>query len=135
MVFGNFAGECVGNCGTMYQVSEKVIVRDTTSFFENRNDLTKLSIKYQNVSEQDDEGNFDNFKLNVPLAMLLDPRNQFGCPDCSDQGGYYFQFTLLGITRRFQIDKGHEPFYYKQLTADIDHKIEKVTTELKQYGR
>jgi len=135
IVFGHFAGECVGNCGTMYQVSEKVIVRDTTSFFQNRNDLTKFSIKFQNVSGQEDEGNFDNFKINVPLVMLLDPRNKFGCPDCYDQGGYYFQFTMLGITRRFQIEKGHEPFYYKELTTDIDRKIEKIIVELKQYGR
>jgi hypothetical protein len=135
IIFGHFASECTGNCGTMYKVSYKVIVRDTTSFFQNKSDLSKFAVKFQNGSEQDDEGNFDSFKLNIPLLMLLDPRSQFGCPDCHDQGGYYLQVTMLGVTRRFQIDKGHEPFYYPELTRDIDHKIEDVITELKQYGR
>jgi hypothetical protein len=135
IIFGHFARECVGNCGTMYQVSEKIIIRDTTSFFQTRKDLAKFSVKFENVSEQDDEGNFDTFKLNVPLIMLLDPRSKFGCPDCYDQGGYYLQVNMLGVTRRFLIDKGHEPFYYKDLTRDIDQKIDNATTELKQYGR
>jgi hypothetical protein len=135
VIFGFFAGECVGNCGTMYQVSEKVIARDTTSFWQTFNDLTKLKVKYQNISEEDDEGDYDEYKLNIPLIMLIDPRDSFGCPDCLDQGGYYIQFTLLGITRRFQIDKGHEPFYYNDLTKDIKYKIEKASVELKQYGR
>lgn len=135
VVFGHFAGECIGNCGTMYQISEKVIARDTTSFWQTYNDLSKFFIKHQNVSEEDDEGNYNDFKMNIPLIMLLDPRDRFGCPDCHDQGGYYLQFSMFGVTRRFQIDKGHEPFYYNDITKDIDNKIEKASVELKQYGR
>lgn len=135
VIFGHFAGECVGNCGTMYQVGGKIIIRDTTTFFQSQNDLKKFIIKYQNVVREDDEGNYNKFKITVPLLMLFDPRSRFGCPDCHDQGGYYFQFSMLGITRRFQIDKGYEPFYYKDLTKDIDNLIKKVTVEFKLYGR
>ena len=135
VTFGHFAGECVGNCGTMYQVGGKIIIRDTTTFFQAQNNLNKFTIKYQNVVREDDEGKYNNFKMNVPLLMLFDPRSRFGCPDCHDQGGYYFQFSMLGITRRYQIDRGYEPFYYKDLTIDIDNRIEKVTVELKQHGR
>ena len=134
VIFGFFAGECVSNCGTMYQVSDKIIARDTTSFWQTFNDLTKLKVKYQNVSEEDDEGDYNEFKLDIPLFMLLDPRDRFGCPGCIDQVAYYLQFTFFGITRRFQIDPGHEPFYFRGLTRDIDEKIRQVASRLDQYG-
>jgi hypothetical protein len=108
---------------------------DTTSFWLLRNDLSKLQIKPQKYLEQDDEGNFNEKKLSIPLIMLLDPRKIFGCPDCHDQGGYYLDYTLFGIKRYYEIDKGSEPFYFHSLTKDIDKKIEQINAEVKQYGR
>ncbi len=131
VVIGHFAGMCIGNCGTMYEIGEKVIARDTTSFYKSYNDLSKFSVEHQEISEQDDEGDYNDLKLGVPLIMLFDPRNRFGCPDCRDQGGYYLQFTMFGLTRRFQIDPGHEPFYYSTLTENIKRKIKKANIELK----
>ncbi len=67
--------------------------------------------------------------------MLLDPRSIFGSPDAYDQGGYYLDFTLLGIKRHYKIEKGNEPFYFQGLTKEIDIKINKVNVELAKYGR
>ena len=134
-VYGWFAGECVGNCGTMYQVAEKEFIRDTVSFWKNDNRSKLLKLEAQQVLENNHKGNFSYLQLNIPLMMLLDPRNEFGCPDCHDQGGYYMQFTMLGITRHFQIEKGHEPFYYQGLTKDLNTVIDKTLFEFEQYGR
>ena len=134
-IYGWFAGECVGNCGTMYQVTEKHILRDTVSYWQSDNQNKTFNIEAQQVLENDHEGSFSYLQLNIPLIMLFDPREQFGCPDCHDQGGYYLQFKILGITRHFKIDKGHEPFYYSNLTKSLDTVIDKTLLEFEKYGR
>lgn len=132
VVIGYFAGECVGNCWAIYEVTTKVLRVDTTSFLQSGDNL---QIKGQRFFEQDDEGDFDSFKLNIPLIMLIDPRTIFGCPDCLDQGGYYLEFTTFGIRRHFKIERDEEPFYFSSLTVDIAVKIDEIERELKKYGR
>ena len=78
IAYGHYAGECVGNCGTIYEVTNKVIHVDTTSFWETQNDLSKLQIKRQRFLEKDNVVNFDTKKITIPLIMLLDPRTIFG---------------------------------------------------------
>ncbi len=129
IAYGHFSGECIGNCGTVYEVTSSVLRVDTTSFWETRNDLGKLQIKGQRHFEGKNEGNFDPKKLSIPLIMLLDPRQVFGCPDCHDQGGYYLDYTLWGIRRHFEIDEGSEPLYFPSLTKDIDKKIDEIYAE------
>ena len=135
IAFGFYAGECIGNCGTIYEVTTKVLLVDTTSFWQTQNDLDKLQIKKQRYLEEDDEGNFNAKKFSIPLIMLLDPRTIFGSPDGHDQGGYYLDFTLFGLKRHYKIDKESEPFYFIGLTKGIDNKIMEVNNELTKYGR
>ena len=135
VIFGDFAGECIGNCGTMYEVTTKVIRKDTTTFWQTYQDLSKFAIKGQKQVEEHNEGDYNDYKLDIPLVMLFDPRERFGCPGCIDQIAYYLQFTLFGITRRFQIDPGHEPVYFSSLTKEIENKIEKVSLHVDKYGR
>ena len=135
IAYGYFAGECVGNCGTIYEVTRKVLRVDTTSFRQTQDDLDNLKIKGQRLLEVEGNENFNAMKLSIPLIMLLDPRTIFGSPDGHDQGGYYLDFTLFGIKRQYQIDKGREPFYFAGLTNDIDNKIKEVNIKLTKYGR
>jgi hypothetical protein len=135
IAFGFYAGECVENCGTIYEVTTKVLRVDTTSFWQTQKDLGKLQIKGQRYLEEDDEGNFNAKKFSIPLIMLLEPRTIFGYPDGHDQGGYYLDFTLFGIKRHYKIDKEREPFYFISLTKDIDQKIVEINNELTKYGR
>jgi hypothetical protein len=135
VAYGHYAGECVGNCGTIYEVTNKFINIDTTSFWQTQDDLSKLQIQRQRFLEKNDEIDLDIKRISVPLIMLLDPRTIFGCPDCHDQGGYYLDFTMFGVRRHYQIDKESEPFYFPSLTKDIDKRIEAVNHELTKYGR
>ena len=134
IAFGFYAGECVGNCGTIYEVTTKTLRVDTTSFWKSQNDLANLQIKGQRYIEEN-EGNFNSKKFSIPLIMLFDPRTIFGYPDGHDQGGYYLDFTLFGIKRHYKIDKESQPFYFTSLTKHIDDKIEEVDNELTKYGR
>ena len=135
IAFGFYAGECVGNCGTIYEVNTKVLRVDTSSFWQTQNDVGKLQIKNHRYLEADEHADFNARKFPIPLIMLLDPRTIFGSPDGNDQGGYYLDFTLFGIKRHYQIDKKNEPFYFKSLTTKIDNKIQEVNTDLVKYGR
>ncbi|WP_338759643.1 hypothetical protein WAF17_12060 [Bernardetia sp. ABR2-2B] len=128
--FGFFAGMCDGNCATMYEVSDKTILVDTTSFWDFRFKDEKLEILGQKIINQEGIKDYDFYKLRVPLIMILDPRSGFGCPDCYDQGGYFFEFEILGIKRQFQIDKGEEPIYYQNITDDIRHNIKIINEQL-----
>ncbi len=57
IAFGFYAGECVGNCGTIYEMTTKKLMVDTSSFWQTQSDLSKLQIKEQRYLEKDDEGN------------------------------------------------------------------------------
>ena len=135
IAYGQFAGECIGNCGTIYEITSKGLRVDTTSFWQSRNGLGKFKIKGQRIFEESKEKYFDTKKISIPLIMLIDPRTRFGCPDCHDQGGYYLDYTLFGIRRYFEIDKESEPLYFVGLTKNIDNKIDEINVDLSKYGR
>ena len=135
IAYGQFAGECIGNCGTIYEITSKGLCVDTTSFWQFRNDLGKFQIKGERVFEKNKEKYSDTKKISIPLIMLIDPRTRFGCPDCHDQGGYYLDYTLFGIRRYFEIDKKSEPLYFVGVTKSIDNKIDEINGEIPKYGR
>ncbi|AHM59118.1 hypothetical protein D770_04255 [Flammeovirgaceae bacterium 311] len=122
MIYGWFAGECFNNCGTMYKVTATQIYKDTTSYWSN-SDAILITIRNGEVSKKNGAASYNDYKLNIPLIMLMDQRYEFGCPDCYDQGGYYLQFKILGKTKSFKIEKGQEPFYYPNLVDDIETMI------------
>jgi hypothetical protein len=135
IAYGLFAGECTGNCGTIYEITSKDLRVDTTSFWQSRNDLGKLQIKGLSVFENSKDEGFETKEISIPLIMLIDPRTRFGCPDCHDQGGYYLDYTLFGIRRYFEIDKESEPLYFVGLTKNIDSRIHEINLELSKYRR
>jgi len=53
----------------------------------------------------------------------------------SDQGGFFFQFEYLGIIRQFRIEEGYEPFYFSNITGEMDAKIIKVEDLFEKFGR
>ena len=55
IAYGQFAGECIGNCGTIYEISSKGLYVDTTSFWRSRNDLGKFQVKGQRIFEKNKE--------------------------------------------------------------------------------
>ncbi|WP_333820128.1 hypothetical protein [Ohtaekwangia sp.] len=135
IVMGFYAGECDGNCSTLYEVTEKVLRIDTTSFREAQYGYADLKIKGQRFLEEDDEGNFQSFKIDIPIIMLLEPRTRFGCPDCWDQGGCFLEFTLLGVKRQFEIEEGKEPLYFPQLTDEVSKRVKAIRNEFNKERR
>ncbi|MGN6615821.1 MAG: hypothetical protein ACTHJ5_01480 [Ilyomonas sp.] len=124
-----------GSCSRMFEITTRTIHIDTTSFCNDRKQGEKLTMQSHLQIDIKQDDNSDDYKLTVPLIMLLDPRNVFGCPDCLDQGGSYFEFTLLGTTRHFEVEKGKEPIYFSSLTEQIASKFLDIDNRVKKNSR
>ena len=107
IIFGRFCGECSGHCATMYRYkvtnnSDRLFVDSTDSYFRNHGKvLCNTPVK--------DTGKFrivDILVQHIPAAFLNTGRTQetFGCPDCTDGCGLYFELMSETTVRRFYID-------------------------------
>lgn len=127
--FGFYACECVDSCAVVYEVTSTQLSLEypTTfcSFLSNQTTTPKRLIN------SDSNGNFEQYLVEIPLSMFFDPRGSFGYPDSGDQGGYYFSFEILGISRSFIFDtnKGYDPFYFKDISTKIAQKLNEIPKE------
>jgi hypothetical protein len=129
VVFGFYSGECVTNCGTMYQVEATSIVIDSNSFWKTYT-ADRFEIQGRRYTAPDEQRGYEHLKLAIPLIMLLEPRTRIGCPDCHDQGGLFVEFTLAGMKRRFFIDPNNPPVYYPGLKDDIVSHVDEMKSAL-----
>ena len=107
ILFGIFCGECIGNCATMYKYnmvgnSKTLFFDSTDSYFKNYGNVvcnTKIT---------------DSNKVNSIHAVVRQIPSQFlklnfltetyGCPDCTDGCGIYFELQQNNIVKKFYID-------------------------------
>jgi hypothetical protein len=107
IIFGVFCGECSGHCATMYRYymmgnSNTLFVDSTDSYFKNNgkvvcktqiNDIAKFQIVNKLVQQ-------------IPKTFLKTDKTEqtFGCPDCTDGCGIYFEVGQDTNTKKFYID-------------------------------
>jgi len=107
VTFGIYCGECSRHCATMYQYNmmgnANTLLMDTAdSYFKNnRNVICKTSLT-------------DRIKFilaagivaKIPSAFLTtrDSVEVFGCPDCTDGCGIYFELSNSHQVKKFYID-------------------------------
>ncbi len=109
---GSFAGECDGICKVNYEITDNQITVELTSSDKNVNTVHKVL-----------NGNFERLKFGIPLLILTKVFGSFGCPDCADGGGYNLGFKLLGIHFDYSVDRGSEPWYFKDMTDIIKSRL------------
>ncbi|OKS89558.1 hypothetical protein RG47T_5042 [Mucilaginibacter polytrichastri] len=78
------------------------------------------------------KGNFNSLQFSIPPALLFH-LGKFGRPDCNDGGGYILGFNLLGIHFNYEIEKGHEPWYFHDMTNVIADRLTKIHAIEKKY--
>ena len=107
IIFGVFCGECSGHCATMYRYnimsnSNTLFVDSTDSYFKNHGKVVcKTQIK--------GIGNFqiiDKLVQQIPKTFFKTNKTEqtFGCPDCTDGCGIYFEVGQATGTRKFYVD-------------------------------
>lgn len=107
ILFGIYCGECSGHCATMFQYymmgnTNNLLVDSSDSYFKNNGNIScktpitdrKKIILAESVVEQ------------IPNQLLTTSNltETFGCPDCTDGCGIYFEFRQEGKIKKFYID-------------------------------
>jgi len=105
--FGIFCGECSHNCATMYRYSmvgnqNSLFVDHTDSYFNN---YGKISFGTQ-ITDKNKLAIADKIVKNIPDNLLTTKKSieTFGCPDCTDGCGIYFEIHQGKTTKKFYID-------------------------------
>lgn len=107
IIFGVFCGECSGHCATMYRYNmmgnpNTLLVDSTDSYFKNYGKVvckTQISdiVKFQVVNK---------LVQQIPKSFLKTDKVEqtFGCPDCTDDCGIYFELGQGTAVKKFNID-------------------------------
>lgn len=133
ITFGVFCGECSGHCATMYRYnmmgnSNTLFVDSTDSYFKNYgkvvcktqiNDITRFQIVNKLVQQ-------------IPKVFLKTNKTEqtFGCPDCTDGCGIYFELGQDTTTKKFYID-----YHTSELDKDVKDFGEFVKETLVQLNK
>lgn len=107
IIFGVYCGECMRHCATMYCYnmtgnSTNLFVDSTDSYFKNSGNIVCNT-------PVTDTGKFQiasTLVQKIPASFSKQgPEEQrFGCPDCTDGCGIYFEWRQAAVTRKFYID-------------------------------
>jgi hypothetical protein len=117
IVFGIYCGECSRNCATMYAYNMNgnrltFLADYTDTYFKNFGKINFSSELHDSFYYR--IGNA--IVMAIPDSLLINRKNEerFGCPDCTDGCGIYFETDKNGERRKFYIDKQTD-----QLSGDV----------------
>ncbi len=115
VIFGNYYGLCGGNCFQVYKMSDGSLYKDTT--------VAHYMGEYTfhpSMQLSEEMYNYAHQLLNdIPVDLLGGGSSTLGCPDCYDQGGYYFsnlhngEKTIFTIDPAITADQSQEVLAYK----------------------
>lgn len=102
IIFGKFTGRCLGGrCSPMYkfdQVNKKLSLDNSNHYSEG----AELAFTEMLTSEQYSIA--AGLVSKIPDSLFLAKEEKFGCPNCVDQGGYYFSIKTNSKKYSFEID-------------------------------
>ena len=117
ILFGVYCGKCSGHCATMYKYNMRgdsnTLHADTTdSFLKNNEDV----ICQMQVHDSKQIELAKNVVEKIPNELLItrEETKRFGCPNCADQCGIYFELKQKTAVKKFYIDVDTS-----QLSGDI----------------
>ncbi len=101
LVFGTYAGECFGDCFDVFRIDNEKLEEDqVVDFFGEAYDF-KASFTFSNEL-------FNKYKgilKEIPNELIDGSDKTYGCPDCADQGGFYFMIqTKEGKVKKYTVD-------------------------------
>jgi hypothetical protein len=107
IIFGRFCGECYNHCATMYKFnaggnSNTLLVDSSDSYFK---DYGKIKFdKLVNDSKRFYLAKSILKKIPSQLLTTTNLTEKFGCPDCTDGCGIYFEMKQGKRIKKFAID-------------------------------
>jgi len=110
----------------MYSMTTDDLFKDSAPSYPSRTSLYEGSFEKVDVG---DISGIPNLSADIPTDLLLNKNQVFGCPDCVDQGGLYFEISDIDGERSFWIfdqDNDENPEYARALVDDINSAIQAI---------
>jgi hypothetical protein len=99
LVFGHFYGMCAGEgCVETYKLTDVKLYEDLIDDYSGQN-LEFVELENETFAQVNDLVDF------FPNQLLSEEETVFGCPDCSDGGGLFIQYSDNGNLKSWRIDQ------------------------------
>ncbi|MGY8885139.1 MAG: hypothetical protein ACKVKI_06440, partial [Flavobacteriales bacterium] len=99
LVFGHFYGMCAGEgCVETYKLTDMKLYEDLIDDYSGQN-LEFVELENETFEQVSDLVDF------FPNQLLSEEETVFGCPDCSDGGGLFIQYSDNGNLKSWRIDQ------------------------------
>ena len=124
-IFGTYFGHCFGNCSHIYKLEHKKLYSDEVDYlFPN----DELQFSSEPIMEQSKIDLAIEIQQAFPAILLMSTDTVWGCPDCADQGGYYFEWKSELINRRWFVDTNSEELDAEvhQYLLDLNEKLQRI---------
>ncbi len=122
VTYGYYCGECDGDCTRMYR---HYLTGNVTTFWTDKTDsyFSDEGLKFDTKMTRESEKIGLELISKIPESILNTTTtvNNYGCPDCDDGCGLYFEF---------QFDK----LYSKPIIFEMEYGLNNTTAEIKEFG-
>ncbi|WP_430906624.1 hypothetical protein [Maribacter sp. 2-571] len=122
LIFGHFFGECSGeDCVETFKLTDSKLFEDTIDDYSGQN-LEFIEL------ENDTFDQVKNLVAFFPNQLLTERETVFGCPDCTDGGGLFVQYSENENAKswRIDLDKGNVPTYLHPFIDKVNEKIDLI---------
>ncbi|PCJ94814.1 MAG: hypothetical protein COA50_10515 [Flavobacteriaceae bacterium] len=119
LIFGHFYGECIGEvCVETFKLTDQKIFEDTLDDYSGKK-LNFVELESGKFKQVEDLISF------FPKQLLNDTKTTFGCPDCTDGGGLFIQYSESGNVKSWRIDQSKDniPSYLHSFIDKVNEKI------------
>jgi hypothetical protein len=119
LVFGHFYGMCAGEgCVETYKLTDMKLYEDLIDDYSGQN-LEFVELENETFEQVSDLVDF------FPNQLLSEEETVFGCPDCSDGGGLFIQYSDNGNLKSWRIDQMQEnvPSYLHSFMDQVNEAI------------
>ena len=119
LVFGHFYGMCAGEgCVETYKLTDMKLYEDLIDDYSGQN-LEFVELENETFAQVNDLVDF------FPNQLLSEEETVFGCPDCSDGGGLFIQYSDNGNLKSWRIDQfqNNVPSYLHAFIDQVNEAI------------
>ncbi|PCJ67303.1 MAG: hypothetical protein COA58_03005 [Bacteroidetes bacterium] len=132
VIYGYYCGECDNECTKLYK---HYLTGNSTTFWTDKSDsyFSDKGLRFETKMNRESEKIGFDVVSNIPKSMLKtdSTNNVYGCPDCADGCGLYFEFKLeelnsQPIVYRMEYDLINSPSDVKEFGELIKSTVEKL---------
>ena len=119
LVFGHFYGMCAGEgCVETYKLTDMKLYEDLIDDYSGQN-LEFVELENETFEQVSDLVDF------FPNQLLSEEETVFDCPDCSDGGGLFIQYSDNGNLKSWRIDQfqNNVPSYLHSFMNHVNEAI------------